>query len=269
MGSSFCLHQTIRKVRIIVNKFLGHSKLFLDRNASTILTCIGGAGVVVTAVMAAKATPKAIDILEKAEEQKGEELTKFEKVKFAGPAYIPSIIAGASTLLCIFGANTLNKRQQAALTSAYALLETSYRDYKKKLVDLYGEEADARIKEGIARDAYEENDISVEEGKRLYYDYHSGRYFESTPEKVKAAEYRINRHLVMRDYAYLNEFYEELDIPAIESGWEVGWTPGGNLDRYWQSWIDFNHEKVVMDDGLECTIVVMNQEPYVGFTDYC
>ena len=43
-----------------MGKLLSHSKLFLNRNASTILTVIGGAGVVATAVLAVRETPKAM-----------------------------------------------------------------------------------------------------------------------------------------------------------------------------------------------------------------
>ena len=59
------------------------SQLFMKRNASTILTVIGGAGVVSTTVLAIKATPKAITLLDNAEREKGEELTVLEKTKVA------------------------------------------------------------------------------------------------------------------------------------------------------------------------------------------
>ena len=58
-----------------------NARLFVKRNASTILTCLGGVGVVATSVMAVKETPKAIRLIEEAEKEKGEELTKCEKVK--------------------------------------------------------------------------------------------------------------------------------------------------------------------------------------------
>lgn len=251
-----------------MNNLVHHSKLFLNRNASTILTCVGGIGVAATAVMAIKATPKAMSLLDKARDEKGEDLTKSEIIRIAGPSYIPTIVTGVSTIACIFGANALNKRQQAALMSAYALLDSSYKDYKNKVAELYGEHAHERVRNDIAKDKYDESDIEVEENTQLFYDYFSERYFESTIETVQRAEYRINRHLVMRDYAYLNEFYEELGIEPIESGYEYGWSMGSNMDRYWQSWIDFTHEKVVMDDGLECHIIVMQNEPILGFADY-
>lgn len=72
----------------------------------------------------------------------------------------------------------------------------------------------------------------------------------------------------MRDYATLNEFYGYLGLDHIRSGDELGWSTGMNLDYYWQSWIDFNHRKVVMDDGLECRIISILNEPVVGFDEY-
>ena len=100
------------------------SKLFFKRNGSFILTCIGAVGVVATSVTAVKATPKAIKLIEKREQEKGEKLTVLETIKVAGPAYIPSLAIGVSTIACIFGANGLNKKQQASIMRAYALLDT-------------------------------------------------------------------------------------------------------------------------------------------------
>ncbi len=251
-----------------MGKLLSHSKLFLNRNASTILTVIGGAGVVTTAVLAVRETPKAMRNVQEATEEKGEELTTFEVIKAAGPAYIPAVIAGTATLACIFGANVLNKRQQAALMSAYALLDTNFKNYQKKAEELYGEGAGIRIREELAKDEYEETDIRVEEGKELFYDMYSNRYFQSTLYDVQQAEYRLNRNLITRDYAYLNEFYEELGIEPVYAGYSLGWSRGANLDIYWQEWIDFDHEKVTMDDGLECHIIKMQCEPIPDFEDY-
>lgn len=243
-------------------------QMFFNRNGSTILTCVGGVGLVSTVVLAVKATPKALSLLEEAKATKQEELSKVEVVKAAAPAYIPTVVAGAATLVCIFGANALSKRQQASLVSAYALLDSSYKAYKSKVDELYGDAAGIRVREEVAKDKYEEDDISVEEDKELFYDQFSGRYFNSTIEDVQRAEYRINRILMTREYAYANEFYEELGIEPIDAGWEMGWSHGGNLAHYWQAWIDFTHEKVVMDDGLECHIIVMQGEPYMEFMEY-
>lgn len=127
-----------------------NARLFAKRNASTVLTCLGGIGVVATSIMAAKAVPKALTLIEEAERGKGEELTKWEKVKVASPKYIPTVLVGATTMACIFGANVLSKRQQASLASAYAFLDQSYKKYRRKVVELYGEETHNEVVKAIA-----------------------------------------------------------------------------------------------------------------------
>lgn len=251
-----------------MNKLLRGSQLFVKRNASTILTCVGGVGTVATAVLAVKATPKAIALMDEAKKDKGEELTKMEVVKVAGPAYIPAIAVGVSTLACIFGANILNKRQQAALMSAYAFLDNSYKEYKKKVEELYGEDANKIVKASIAKDKYEETDISVEDDKQLFYDNFSERYYESTMADVIKAGYLINKKLTEFGGAYLNEYYEFLDIPQTDYGSELGWSKGMLSYNAWTEWLDFSYDKVVMDDGLECYIVSFSVEPMCDYDFY-
>lgn len=237
---------------------LRSSMIFLKKNASTILTCAGGAGVIATSIMAVKATPKALTLLENAKEEKGEDLTKLEKVKVAGPAYLPSVLMGASTIACIFGANILNQRQQAALISAYALLDNSYKDYKKKVEELYGKDMKYFVREKITKDKYKKN--PVEDDMQLFYDEFSQRYFESTTENVIRAENKINR-IIATDYCvYLNEFYELLGVERVDYGDYLGWS----MDEI----IDFHHQKVIMEDGMECTIISMYTEPTFEFNDY-
>ena len=253
-----------------MNNLLNKSQVFLKKNSSTILTCVGAVGVVATTITAVKATPKALMLLEKAEAEKGEELTALETVKIAAPAYVPTALIGVSTLACIFGANVLSRRGQASLMSAYALVDSGYKDYKKKVDELYGSEAGAQVRAGIAKDKYEEQPIKqVKDGERLYFDFYSGRYFEATPTMVKTAEYEFNRKLMMDDCVYLNEWYCLLDMEPLEHGLDFGWSTCANYDMYWQTWVDFHHEKVVMEDGLECIIISFMQEPYPDFEDYC
>lgn len=252
-----------------MNNLLTNSKLFIKRNSSTILTCVGGVGVVATAVMAVKATPKAITLLKQAEEVKGEELTKFEVVQVAGPTYIPSIVMGTATLGCIFGANILNKRQQASLASAYVLIDNSYKEYRKKVQELYGDDAHQHVREEIAKDKYEDYEEESDDDKELFYDDFSRRYFRATQLQVMHAEYQVNRNISTKGYARLNDFYEEMDIEPIDGGYELGWTQEACLDISWQEWVDFNHNKIVMDDGLECTVIYMSVEPIPDFEDYC
>lgn len=251
-----------------MTNLLQKSQMFLGRNASTILTCIGGVGVAATAVLAAKGTPKAMTRIALAKEEKGEELTKFEKVQAVAPSYIPAVLMGVSTIACIFGANALNQRHQAALMSAYALLDNSYKDYKKKVDELYGEEAGAEVRASIAEDKYEKDSMQVQPGNQLFYDEFSGRYFESTMEKLISAQYAINRKIQLEGGAYLNEFYEELDIPPTDYGEYLGWSDAILQDYQWTNWLEFGHEKTYIDDDLECIMVTFSMEPMFDFEYY-
>lgn len=251
-----------------MNNLLRRTKLFVNRNGSTILTGFAGVGLVATAVLTAQATPKAMTRVKNAREEKGEELTKMEVVVAAAPAYIPPIATGFATLACMFGANALNKRQQASLMSAYALVDSSYKEYKKKVEELYGEGANNNVQAEIAKDKYEESELVPDDGMKLFYDDFSGRLFESTIEKVKDAEYNLNRDLSMRGYATLNEFYEYLGLVPIDGGDELGWSAAMNFEYYWQQWIDFSHHKTPMGDDLECIIITMFAEPTLGWEDY-
>lgn len=247
-----------------MNKLLRRTKLFLNRNGSTILTCVGGVGVIATSVMAVKATPKALMLLEEAKKEKGEELTKVEVIKAAGPVYIPAIVTGAATIACIFGANVLNKRNQAALMSAYALLDSSYKEFKEKV----GEETVVKVKEEIAKDRFKEADVDLESDDPLFYDEFSGRYFNAPMEKVIKAEYEINKKISLWGGAEVNEFYDWLDIPPIDVGKNMGWSTGGLMADTWKDWLEFNHKKVVLDDGLECTIISTWPEPMYDYEYY-
>lgn len=251
-----------------MEKLIHRSKLFLKRNSSTILTATGAVGVVATSVMAVKTTPKAMRLLNEAKEEKGEELTRFEAVRVAGPAYIPAILTGVGTIACIFVANALNKRQQAALMSAYALLDNSYKEYKVKVEELYGEEGRDRIREEIAKDKFEDAEMEVSRDKQLFYDEFSRRYFESTIEAVQKAEYDLNRDIQTQGYATLSEFYERLGIEDYDDDRMLGWSERENFARYWKSWVDFSHTKVELDDGLECIILTMWSEPYIELDDF-
>lgn len=252
-----------------MNGLLYRSQKFVKRNSSTILTCVGGVGVVATSVMAVKATPKAMRLLEEAKQEKGEDLTKLEVVKVAGPAYIPAVLIGASTIACIFGANALNKQQQAALVSAYALLDNSYKDYKKKVDELYGENANDEITNAIAKDKHDENAEKPKDGKELFYDEFSGQYFHANKNVVTNAEFQLNRDLQRHGGVYLNEYFEVLGLPETDYGDYLGWSTYYIAEISWDGeWLDFNTQKVTLDDGLECTVISMVIDPIPDFYDY-
>lgn len=254
------------------------ARLFVKRNASTILTGLGSIGVLATTITAVKATPKALQLIEEAEQEKGDELTKWEKVKTTTSTYVPAILIGTATVSCIFGAQILNKRQQAALMSAYALLDQSYKDYRRKLKELYGEETHQEIVEALAIEKAETKYINssyfasncnlATENRsgetKVFYDEYSQRFFETTIEQVMDAEYHLNRNYILRGYSVLNELYDFLGLEPTESGSIMGWAPQDE-GMYW---IEFNHRKAELKDGTEFYILEMPFEPSVDYDEY-
>ena len=254
-------------------------KLFWKRHSSTILTCMGGMGVVATSVTAVRATPKALLLLDEAKKEKNEELTNAEKIKIAGPVYVHSILIGIGTLTCVFGANIMNQRSQAALVSAYSLIDSSFKEYKQKLKELYAEETHNNIVDAIAvekvpadwvtRGSYfgQTCDITSEDAcgePVLFYDEYGNRYFEATIEQVISAEYHLNRNYILRGYAYLNELYDFLGLESTDYGSVLGWAPTDEGEY----WVEFNHRKAVLDDGLEVYILEMPFEPRFDPLEY-
>lgn len=261
-----------------IQQMLHKSGLYVRKYSPVALSCVASIGVVVTAVAAVKATPKAVMLIQADSRKKHDgdpyAATKKEAVVAAWKCYIPAVAIGASTIACIMGANALNRHQQAALTSAYALVQNSYKEYKDKLKELYGEEAHNAIMDSIVKEKCKDISIytpgclvsssSLDFGEgmepeitRTFYDAFSQRYFESTIEKVIQAEYHLNRNFMFAGVIPLNDFYEFLGLEKTEFGDTVGWS-SVNGDIYW---IDFNHHRLTLDDGMEIYVIEMVFEP--------
>ena len=238
----------------------------VKRHGSTVLCILSVIGVVATAVTVAKATPKTIHLLEEAREDRDDrELTIVEKAKIIAPVYIPSAIIGVSTVFCIMGISALSRKQQTSLVSAYTLLDQSYRKYRQKVVEIYGKEADEEIVDSIAieeaKTVYPYAECMCEPYSQvleesyskpiLFYEEYGHRYFEAPLEQVLQAEYHLNRNYALGGCVTLNDLYMFLGLEPTEYGQSVGWAV--NDDEMY--WIDFNHRKITLDDGLECYLI--------------
>lgn len=239
-------------------------RLYLQRNSPTIVSCIGAVGVVATTIAAVKATPKALLLIENEKESINKQLkedgreTRVDKlsateiVKATWKCYIPTAIIGLLTIVCIFGANALNKRQQAAIASAYMMLDNAFKQYKEKAHDLLNDDDDAMIKKSIIEDKYSEI--------TLFYEYHYGEFFERRKADVLNAEYQLNLKFASQGYACLNDFFELLGLPITQEGEVIGWS---TQEGY--SAIDFEHQLLELDDGMECTIINLPISPSICY----
>ena len=240
----------------------------IRKYSPTMLSSIAAIGVVLSTVIAVKATPKALILLKDAKTYKNDNLTKFETIKTVAPVYIPTAISCLTTIFCILGANMLNKKQQMSLISAYALLENSFKRYRKAAINVYGNDADLKIQAETAKmtyishDGYSTYNPHMDESEQiLFYDFYSDRYFNATSAAVINAQYHLNRNLSLRGYATINEFYEFLGIDILENGYEIGW----DMDCLMEDgllWLDFENRNAQLEDGMECCIVSSAVTPF-------
>lgn len=233
-------------------------KHFIKRFSPTILTILGAVGVVATAVLSAKATPEAeMRINERLCDEPGlfPTLTPLEKVKTVWPCYIPAAITGLGSIVCIFGANGLSKKSQASIASAYMLLEQASKEYQKKTKELCGVEMHRKIKSTIVSEKPCPYKPSTE--TLIFYEENYGEFFERTYDEVRDAEYQLNRLFALNGEATLNDFYDLLSLKRIPSGDSVGWSQDSGFIFYDHPWIEFEHEVITMDDGMECQCINM------------
>jgi len=241
----------------------------LRRSSPTILTALGIVGVVGTAVTAVRATPKALRLIKaKKDELETDKLTPMELVQTTWRCYIPSVLIGIGTVTCIVGIGVMDKRNQAALMSAYTMLNESYKQYRKAAKKVYGDDADSKIQAEVAKETYisadglgvYSADMDPESEKILCYDMFSKRYFTATMAAIVNAQYHINRNLQLRGYTTINEFYNFIGLDGIKYGDEIAWAMD-DLMEGGIMWLDFENHRTVMEDGLECCVISAVLEP--------
>ena len=257
----------------------------LTRKSPEILTGIGIAGVITTTVLAVKATPKALRLIDEAEHKKAVawnnenpdydngadriKLTKTETVKAAWKPYIPVVVTGVCSVACIIGANSVHLKRNAALATAYQLSTTAFNEYKEKVVETIGEKKEKVVRQNIAKDKVEKNPVSKTEvfvtgnGTSLFYDPLSGRYFESDMNKVEKAVNSLNWSMNNGNEPYisLTQLYDELGLSHTGVSDEIGWkVEDGN--------IELAVSAQVAEDGRPCLVMDFLKAPEYGYDRY-
>lgn len=237
----------------------------LTKHSPEILTGIGIAGMITTTILAVRATPKALKLIEEEKKkQDKEKLTAGETVKATWKCYIPSAITCASSVGCLIGANSVHMRRSAALAAAYKVTETALIEYKDKAFEVVGEKKEKEIREAIHKDRMEKQPVSqstvivTDKGNTLCYDYHSGRYFKSDRDRIIAAVNEVNRRMTFDMYASLNELYDELDLEHTRFGDELGWNLQDGLVKPVFS-------SKLADDGTPCLMLDYSITPRRGY----
>lgn len=232
---------------------------FVSKRSPEILVGIGISGMITTTVLAVKATPKALKLIEeKKQEEWVDKLTPLEVVKVAWKPYIPALVTCIVSTSCLIGASSVNAKRNAALATAYKLSETALTEYREKVIETIGEKKERTVRDRVAEERVKKNPVSKNEvivtgnGKTLCFDPISGRYFMCSIEVIKRAENELNKQMLhdISGYVSLNEFYDELGLDHTSIGDDLGWNTDQLIDIAFSSQLNDNGEPSVVLDYL-------------------
>lgn len=244
-----------------------NAEVLVARNSPAILTAVGVAGTVFTAVLTGRGAVRAYKI---AQDNRliamfpdvPEDLTLREQIPLVWKEFIPPALVGTGTIAAIIMANRIGARRTAAVTAAFAITERAYDEYKDKVVELHGEAKERKVRDAIAQDRIEEvaevRELpAASDGKVLCLDAYSGRTFYSTVEEVKAAQNWVNYELLNNMHASLTDFYGRVGLARTQISDDLGW----NCDR--QLELDFTWGST--DDQKPCCVVTFHNRPFPNY----
>lgn len=209
------------------------SKTFLSKHSPEILTGLGVASMVTSTILAVKATPKAVRLIQYEEDQNEKKLDVKGVIKTTWKEYIPAMSFGIGGIACIVYGCRIGAKRSAALASAYAISERTLRTYREKVIETIGEKKEKNIRQKIKQDEINDNPpveskvIITQKGNTLIKDEYSGRYFRSDLDAIRKSLNDINHKMLSNDYISLNQWYSAIGLEMIKDGYNVGW----NIDR--------------------------------------
>lgn len=238
---------------------MSNTRQFVSKRSPEILTGIGIAGMITTTVLAVRATPKALQLIEeKKNDDWVDELSPLEVVKTAWKPYVPAAVTGVASVACLIGASSVNAKRNAALATAYKLSETALSEYREKVIETIGEKKEKTVRDKVAEERVKKNPVSKSEvivtnnGTTLCFDPISARYFKSSIDKIKRAENELNKQMLhdISGYVSLNDFYDELGLDHTSVGDDLGWNVDRLIDISFSSQLNDNGEPSVVLDYL-------------------
>lgn len=248
-----------------ITNILGRSALQVQKHSPIILTAVGVVGVVTAGVLAARATLKLEDTLDRAKlrlEETEDTSAEPNKVKAVALNYLdlvklygPSVTLGAASLVCIISAQGILHKRNAALVVAYKGLEETYNRYRSLVAEEYGEEKDEEFHRGIK--TVTTVDENGKKSKAKVFPKVDGQYgaytfifgsdnalwngFADRNEWfLESQQTAMNDLLRLRGHVFLNEVLERLGFEHTQAGSVCGWITNGDGDGF----IDFRPYKL-------------------------
>lgn len=169
----------------IFNKAVFKAKVY----SPEILVVTGTVGIIISGVMACKATMKVDEILEQSkddiekihkcaeDESLAEEYTEDDAKKDLTITYVktgiklaklyaPSVALATLSLTGIITSNHILKKRNIALTAAYVTVDNSFKKYRKHVVERFGKEVDKELRYNIKAKQFEET-VTDENGNEV------------------------------------------------------------------------------------------------------
>ena len=252
-----------------IAKLFHSARTALSKHSPEILMGIGIAGMITTTVLAVRATPKALRLIDEAKHEKEvDELPILETVKVAWKPYIPAALTGTASVVCLIGASSVHTRRTAAVAAAYQLSESAFAEYKEKVVETIGEKKEQAVREKISEDRVKQAPVSSGEvyvtnnGDTLFLEPISGRLFKSDIELVRRAVNNINERMLhdISGYASLSDWYDEINLDHTDMSDTMGWNTDAMLR------IDFHPS--MTKDMKPCIALYYEVPPKYGYDKF-
>ena len=232
-------------VKFVLPKSLRSFEISLRRHSPEILTGIGVAGFITSTILAVKATPKAIILLdEEKKKKKVEKLPPVEVVKTTWKCYVPAAATGILAGSCVIGGQVKSLKHNAALAAAYSLSRSTLKTYQDKVIETIGEKKEREIRDEIAKDQIRNapvgrNEIIVAgDGKIRCYDPITNRYFYSTVDHLRKTEIKLNKDLINCMFVSLSDYYYEVGLSPTNVSDDLGWNSDDDIEFDFSSQLD-------------------------------
>ena len=228
--------------------FLTKTGQVISKNSPIIAASLGVIGLGCAVYSAIKATPKAMKMVEEAQETKDKEaaakafsehtevpdsaLTKKEKLVIYGKCYWKTAALTAVTAACTIGAVLLANRQTKAMTLLYGTAATTLEQYKNAAKEVVGEKKERQIHDKAVTDKVRSEDLDDDDciidtgyGKHLCVDAITGRGFYSDIETIRRTINDLNAQLLASGQLTLNDYFYALGLKEIKYDYatQLGW----------------------------------------------
>lgn len=250
----------------MIEKYVRCAGNILKRYSPQICTTIGVIGMIGATVISVRNTPKAMRLIDEKERKLKRAVTTKEAVETTWKLYAAPVVMSAASIALIFAGAKVNAIRSAAVEAVAANATNALREYKKTVKETVPEkveEVENKVAEKKLNDNPIENTNAVitGNGTHLCYDEVFGVYFRSDRNTIDRAVNEVNRKMVSYQYCSVNDLYDELNIPTIGIGDDLGWT----ID---EGGVEIDYRSMIATNGEPCIVISYTVKPRFGYSDF-